>query len=64
MTIIHLVATQSATLMVYRTSNHLYSYQILFRNGLFYNPQELYHHAYIPLNLGRKRIKIVTGSLD
>ncbi len=64
MTIIDLVATQSAALMVYRTSNHLYSYQILFSNGLIYTPQELYPHAYIALNLGRKRIKVITGSID
>ena len=64
MTIIHLVVTQSAALLVYRTSNHLYSYQILFWHGLFYNPQELYHHAYIALNLGRDRIKLVTGNSD
>ncbi|MGK7952901.1 MAG: hypothetical protein AB4368_29955 [Xenococcaceae cyanobacterium] len=64
MTIIHLVVTQSAALLVYRTSNYLYSYQILCWDGLFYNPQELYHHAYIALNLGLKRIKVVTGSLD
>ncbi len=64
MTIIHLVATQSAALMVYRTSNHLYSYQILFWDGLIYTPQELYPHAYIALNVGRDRIKVVTGSID
>ncbi len=64
MTIIHLVTTQSAALLVYRTSNYLYSYQILFSNGLIYRPQELYHHAYIALNVGRDRIKVVTGSLD
>ncbi len=61
MTIIYLVATQSAALLVYRTSNHLYSYQILFWHGLFYNPQELYSHASTALNLGRDRIKLVTG---
>lgn len=61
MTIIHLVATKSSALLVYRTSNHLYSYQILFWHGLFYNPHELYHHAYIALNVGRDRIKLVTG---
>ena len=38
MTIIHLVATQSATLMVYRTSNHLYSYQILFGEWFILQP--------------------------
>ena len=64
MTIIYLVATQSAALLVYRTSNHLYSYQILFWHGLFYNPQELYHHAYIALNVGRDRINLLTGSPD
>ena len=64
MTIIHLVATQSAALLVYRTSNSLYSYQICFWNGLIYSPQELYPHAYIALNIGRDRIKVVTGSID
>ncbi len=64
MTIIHLVTTQSAALLVYRTSNQLYSYQILCWDGLLYTPQELYQHAYIALNVGRDRIKIFTGSLD
>ncbi len=64
MTIIHLVATQSAALMVYRTSNHLHSYQILFRDGSVYQPQELYPHTYIALNVGRDRIKLVTGHPD
>ena len=45
MNIIHLVATQAALLLVYRTNNYLYSYQILFWDGLIDIPQELYHHA-------------------
>ena len=45
MTIIHLVTTQSAALLVYRTSNSLYSYQILCWDGLIYIPQEY------PLNI-------------
>ncbi len=64
MKIINLIAIQSAALLVYRTSNHLYSYQILFRDGSVYQPQELYHHAYIALNVSRDRIKLVTGHLD
>ncbi len=62
MTIIHLVATQSAALLVYCTSNFLYSYQILFKDGLVYIPQELYSHAYIALNVGCDRINLLTGS--
>ncbi len=64
MKIIHLIASDAALLLVYRTSNHLYSYQILFRDGSVYQPQELYHHAYIALNVGRDRIKLVTGYPD
>ncbi len=64
MKIIHLIANDDALLLVYCTSNSLYSYQILFGNGLIYTPQELYHHAYIALNVGRDRIKVVTGSID
>ena len=64
MKIIHLIASDAALLLVYSTSNYLYSYQILFWDGLIYIPQELYHHAYIALNIGRDRIKVVTGSLD
>ncbi len=47
MKIIHLIANDAALLLVYSTSNYLYSYQILFGNGLIYSPQELYPHAYI-----------------
>ncbi len=64
MKIIHLIANDAALLLVYRTSNHLYSYQILFWDGLIYTPQELDHHAYIALNIGRDRIKLVTGSSE
>ncbi len=64
MKIIHLIANDAALLLVYSTSNSLYSYQILCWDGLSYNPQELYPHAYIALNVGRDRIKVVTGSLD
>ncbi|MGK7951952.1 MAG: hypothetical protein AB4368_24985 [Xenococcaceae cyanobacterium] len=64
MKIIHLIANDAALLLVYSTSNHLYAYQILCWDGLFYNPQELYPHAYIALNVGRDRIKLVTGYPD
>ena len=64
MKIIHLIASDAALLLVYSTSNYLYSYQILFWDGLIYIPQELYPHAYIALNVGRDRIKVVTGSID
>ena len=64
MQIIHLIATQNALLLVYRTSHSFYSYQILFWDGLFYLPQELYPHAYIALNAGRDRINLLTGSPD
>ncbi len=64
MKIIHLIANDAALLLVYSTSNYLYSYQILFWNGLIYSPQEFYLHAYIALNVGRDRIKLVTGSID
>ncbi len=62
--IIHLVVSDSALLLVYSNSKSLYSYQILMWDRLIYTPQELYPHAYIALNIGRKRIKVVTGSID
>ena len=61
MNIIHLVASDDALLMVYTTSDSLYSYQILFGDGDVYQPQEPFPHAYIALNLGREQIKLVTG---
>ncbi len=64
MKIIHLIATKAALLLVYSTNNSLYSYQILFSDGLIYSPQEFYLHSYIALNLGRDRIKLVTGYSD
>ncbi len=60
MSIIHLVTTQAALLLVYRTSNSLYAYQILFGDGSVYTPQELYYHASTALKVGRERINIVT----
>ncbi len=62
MKIIYLIASQTALLLVYRTSNSLYSYQIFFWDGLVYIPQELYPHAYIALDVGRDRINLLTGS--
>ncbi|MGK7938188.1 MAG: hypothetical protein AB4206_20680 [Xenococcaceae cyanobacterium] len=42
MKIMHLIANDAALLLVYSTSNHLYSYQILFSNG-FINLSNLIH---------------------
>ena len=58
MTIIHLFATQSAALLVYRTSNHLHSYRILLQDGSVYYPQELYSYSFTALKVAEERILI------
>ena len=64
MTIIHLVATQSAALMVYRTSNSLYSYRILLKDGSLYYPQELYSYSFTALKVAEELLtQIITSQI-
>ncbi len=64
MTIIHLVATQSAALVVYRTSNHLHSYRILLQDGSVYYPQELYSYSFTALKVAEERLSYILSSQD
>ena len=61
MRIIYLDASQASLLLVYTLNNSLFQYQILFKNGLLYHPQELYFTAFTALEVARERINLLTG---
>ena len=64
MSIVHLVASDAAILMVYTTRNSLHAYQILFWNGLLYHPPELYPYSFTALKVAEERIHHLRGYLD
>ena len=55
MRINYLIATTTSLLLVYRTSNHLYSYRILLKDGSVYYPQELYPYSFTALKVAEQR---------
>ncbi len=61
MRIEHLISMNSAILMVYSTGNEYYQYEIVFWNGLIYQPNELYKTANQAQDVAIERIKIVIG---
>ena len=62
MTIIHVIANQTALLLVYRTSNSLYSYRILLKDGSVYYPQELYSYSFTALKVAEERLSYILSS--
>ena len=62
MNIINLVTTQSAALLVYRTSNHLHSYRILLKDGSVYYPQELYSYSFTALKVAEAQLSHILSS--
>ncbi len=64
MSIVHLVASDAAILMVYATNESLHSYQILFWDGLLYHPQELYPYSFTALKVAEERINHLKGYLN
>ncbi len=64
MSIVHLVASNDAILMVYATYDSLHSFQILFWDGLLYHPQELYPYSFTALKVAEERINHLRGYLD
>ena len=64
MSIVHLVASDAAILIVYATSNSLHSYQILFWDGLLYHPQELYPYSFTALKVAEQLLtQIITSQI-
>ena len=62
MKIIHLIANDAALLLVYRTSNSLYSYRILLKDGSLYYPQELYSYSFTALKVAEERLSYILAS--
>ncbi len=59
MIIKHLIGGNIATLLVYSTPHSLYQYQILFKDGSLFQPQELYSSSSVALEAGLERINLV-----
>ncbi len=64
MKIIYLIASQTALLLVYHTSNSLYSYRILLKDGSVYYPQELYSYSFTALKVAEERLSYILSSQD
>ena len=62
MKIIHLIASDPALLLVYFTSNNLYSYRILLNDGSVYHPQELYSYSFTALKVAEERLSHILSS--
>ena len=61
MKIEYLISISGAILVVYRTSNGDYQYEILFWDGTLHQPQETYSLAYRAKVVGIESIKTVIG---
>ena len=59
MNIEYLIGGHIATLLVYSTPHSLYQYQILFKDGSLFQPQELYTNLSVALEVGLESIKFV-----
>ena len=57
----HLISISGSILLVYRTDEDDYQYEIYFYNGMLYQPQETYQTAYRALTMGLSMIKVVIG---
>lgn len=57
----HVVCISSSLLLVYRTNQKDYRYEIYFWDGSFYQPNELYQTSHQALVIGTESIKIVMG---
>ena len=62
MKIIHLIASDPALLLVYFTSNNLYSYRILLKDGSVYYPQELYSYSFTALKVAEQLLTQIIAS--
>lgn len=59
MNIEYLIGSHIATLLVYSAPHSLYQYQILFKDGSLFQPQELYAKASLALEVGLERMTLV-----
>ncbi|VEP15562.1 conserved hypothetical protein [Hyella patelloides LEGE 07179] len=57
----HLISISGSILVVYRTSEGDYRYEIVFWDGSYYQPDELYPLAHQARVAGIKSIKTVIG---
>ena len=62
MKIIYLIANDAALLLVDRTSNSLYSYRILLKDGSLYYPQELYSYSFTALKVAEQLLTQIIAS--
>ena len=61
MSIEYLIGGNIATLLVYRTPHSAYQYQILFKDGSLFHPQELYTSSSLALDVGLERTRLVNS---
>ncbi len=61
MSIEYLIGGNIATLLVYRTPHFSYQYQILFKDGSLFQPQELYNSSSLALEVGLDMARLVNS---
>jgi len=61
MIIKHLIGGNIATLLVYSTPHSYHQYQILFKDGSLFQPQELYNSSSLALEVGLDMARLVNS---